>query len=36
MFLQKNASKIMNNERNFMSVNKRCNFAPVEPMLKSE
>ena len=35
-FLQKNGSKIMNNERSFMSSNKRCNFAPVEPMPKSE
>jgi len=35
-FLQKNGSKIMNNERSFMSLNKRCNFAPVEPMPKSE
>ena len=26
LFLQKNGSKILNNERRFMSVNKKCNF----------
>ena len=36
LFLQQNGSKIMNNERTFMSTNKRCNFAPVEPFPKKQ
>jgi hypothetical protein len=36
LFLQKNGSKIMDNERAFMSTNKRCNFAPIEPLPKKE
>ena len=32
VFLQKNASTIMNNERTFLSVNKRCDFQPVDPL----
>ncbi len=36
LFLQKNGSKIMNNERTFMSTNKRCNFAPIDPLPKKQ
>ena len=35
-FLQKNGSKIMDNERTFMSLNKKCNFAPVDVNSKKE
>jgi len=32
VFLQKNASTIINNERTFLSINKKCDFAPVDPL----
>ena len=31
VFLQKNGLTIMNNERFFLSNNKKCNFQPINP-----
>lgn len=34
IFLQKNASKIMENEKKFIEDNKKCNFSIIDPTEK--